>query len=274
MLIFLFGGFYPLSAYERFAIEGTQFGEFAKGKQVYLFGDNVNIRAIPSIKGEIVKKLAIGSPMVIEEVTTTTLKLHDLTSKWYKVSFVLSGKTYYGYVWGGLIALVQMKDDIDGNGINEQLLVGVIGNKKQLELRLVRDFKLVASQKFDSIDQEDGDTFSYGMGGDLWVNKGFSGNMSMIRICFEYGACDYANGDVIFTWNGKKLEYALTSTWATNEVGGSDFTYRFPNDPEGKPDQLLIFHKVTEYDQEKDTSTIIEQRRDSYLWNGSKLQKN
>jgi len=79
--------------------------------------------------------------------------------------------------------------------------------------------------------------FGHFMSSTMLPSKGFDSDLSIIKTNFSYGACDVPEGDSVFTWNGKTLDFALSP----EVINGADlavstrYSYILPSDPEGKP---------------------------------------
>ena len=82
----------------------TQDCGFEPQQVVYLFADQVQLRAAPHTQSKVVKTLPIGTALTVLEKHENSWRYKGDDYHFYKVSF--NGKE--GYVLGGLIALQKM----------------------------------------------------------------------------------------------------------------------------------------------------------------------
>ncbi|WP_396591732.1 SH3 domain-containing protein [Allomuricauda sp. R78024] len=76
--------------------------DFKPGEQVYLFGNDVKLRAAPDVESEVLELLKIGEWVKIIEKTEFTWPYRGFDSPFYKVKYD-DGVT--GYLLGGLLSL-------------------------------------------------------------------------------------------------------------------------------------------------------------------------
>lgn len=264
MLLIIFSP-QPGNTWESLAIPGIQYGRYEPGITVHLFGDRVNVRATPSTKGKVVANLPINTPLLIKAADKEVLTLHGLAAPWYQVQFTSAGKTGLAWVWGGLLSLVTVELG------DATVLVGIKGKPRELEIRVARDSKLVTSQLFEGINLDDGGVFSYSVSGATTRLEYLPGQPMLVQIGFEYGACDYPNGEVMFTWNGKTLSPGPRETISSNEFGGNDFSLHFPGSVGVTPGTLKISRVTRQSEESGEETKITEQSETVWTWNGEKL---
>ncbi len=83
---------------------------FSPNETVYLFGNDVKLRAAPNSNSDVKTLLKIAEKVTIIEKTDQTLTYNGIDWPWYKVSY----KNQTGYIIGGLLALdmAQIHDSI------------------------------------------------------------------------------------------------------------------------------------------------------------------
>lgn len=255
------------------------YGKFETNAKVYVFGDLVNLRKSPSVKSEAIGKVRIGDLLTIKEVLEEVYQVNGFEDRWYKVQ--VEGKpVIVGYIWGGALAKVALKTKD-----NKQILLGITGlskdsDVKTVEVRLAENSKILSQTSFRAIETPDGKQFSYSIHAKELSSNGFKQPMNLYSFEFEYGACDYSNGEVLVTYNGKDLKYALSAYSAGNEVASSTYEYLLPGDKNGKQNKLILKETISEFEQKVDPKTKEEQmvtktqehKSKIYLWNGSELK--
>lgn len=251
------------------------YGQFVQGSNVYLFGDNVNVRETPSIDAKIVKTLPITYPLEIIGRSETMYTLNDYTTHWYNVRFEYEGEEVTGYVWGGLISIVSYP--LGSNG-NEWFLFGINRFDEEMGFwgqgRIVKDGKIVSKPDFEIIDGKDSEMGNYGhsISGFILDNAGFANLENIIILSFTYEACGYTNGSIFLFWTGKKLIYGVKGT-SVSEAGvfQNYFDIYFPDQVDGSPDYLILIESHDEYIN--DRYQPIERTVWLYYWDGQKLKQ-
>jgi hypothetical protein len=255
-------------------------GKYEKGQIVPLFGDNVNIRENPSLKGKIADRLSIASVVTIEEKTEEILVIKNYKEFWYRIEYKDGkGAKKSGYVWGGLLAKGYLHEDLDGDGEKEWALFGIVGRAKcrsEFEARYVKAGRILSQLKFEAIEtniSEGPGSFYYFVYTGILDKDGFTPPLKLIRVNFEYGACDYANGDILFYLDGNKLRYGFSAVWVSGEAGSIDVKYIFPGDKGGKQNYIIIKYTAEELDMDTGKTVSSNTRYEKYFWNGSTLAK-
>lgn len=257
------------------------YGQFLSNSIVYTWGDAVNIRSKPSLTAEKIATLAIGTPLKILEnkEEENEMEQNGYKERWYKVRGMdAQNNPIEGYVWGGLLSKATWRGDLDKDGIDELVLCGIIRKnnipKNFVEARVVKKNKIIAKTIFEAIDVAESNYFSYTMGIESLGFKGFWPPIFIFRVFFEYGACDYPNGEVILFWNSQTLNYGLKAVKASNEMGGVTYRLIFPDEKGGKTNELIIEYHTQEYDEENPEKIVRETRETHrYVWDGKKIKQ-
>lgn len=70
------------------------------GKTEFLLADQVALRSNPSLSGQLLTRLKIGSQLLLKNKNREMMTQNGIASHWYQVE--VNGRT--GWLWGGLIA--------------------------------------------------------------------------------------------------------------------------------------------------------------------------
>ena len=245
------------------------FGKYSNGQKVHLFGDNVNIRNRPNTTGRIVARLRIGTELTIIKNTGQSLTLGKYRENWYQVSFLNKGRRRRGFVWGGLIA----KAVFHPWAGRFLAVVGIHANSdgtKAGKVRLVSKRKRILHEiKIKPIVMNEGKTFNYSMFAAPLKVQGFSSNIRLYRINFEYGACDYPFGNIVVGVSKKRLIKGFEAAGAVNEIGGVNFKYIT-----GKRRNVIrVLFTSSMHGQEGKPAKIQEIRYEDYYWNGRTIRR-
>jgi hypothetical protein len=248
-----------------------EYGKFKAGQTVHLYGDNVNIRNAPGEAGQVIATLPVGTPLSIVGGTVVLFELNGFRDKWYQVTFVQGGRKREGYVWGGLLARAVV--DLSGPGGRFLLVMGINGKgtlDKTAEARLVRNRKIVARLEFVPIFSgiNDGKEFGYCTLGAMFPAR-FTPPLVLVSLQFEYGACDYPNGEVVVGWDGKRLFEAFRAVRSSNEEGGVTYTIFTPGHARAGANTVLVEYMSHRNVAAKDGTNRREPfsgRSETYRW--------
>jgi hypothetical protein len=257
------------------ATEAWVYGEYPVGAKVYpmvgaqiLEQPNAKAKPIASFK-------ETDGPFTILEKTKGWMKLFGVKDNFYKVQ---RGSTI-GYVYAGWLAKSAVEDDLDGDGVKESIRIGWTKRTKNIkdgefrplaEVRVIKAGKVVASTTFEPIGMIEGEQFGYSIRAKAIGSQGLS-RARLLKVSFEYGACDYPNGDVLLVWSGGKIQKGLTAISSGNEQGGVTFRYIFPASPGGKPDRITLVEKMDELNEQGKLVRSSEERH-IYRWDGMTLK--
>lgn len=267
-LAILLSGICPLIAQE-----STPLLRYNPQDTVYVFGENVNLRADTSVAANVISRLSVGEQVVISGQSAHPFTLNQRTEHWYKVKSLRLQKE--GYVWGGLLSCMTAKE---GSMLFLMNKVAVPNSKKTtIEIRAVRGNTLqhtITVPDFPYMNHELGEFF---LSGDVYDNRGLSDYKNIIRFgsSLETGMCDVigTNTQLYVLWDGKKMTpLPLIEAWSGDCILGSYYgsTYVFPSDQGGKPDLILLRTQDGECDEEEIeyTRTITVRK---LVWDGKRF---
>ena len=244
---------------------------------------DANVREKPSTQSTVVTKLPIGSPILIEEVTTDSFVLNGFKAPWCKISFDNNAKK--GYLWGGFIATVVLKNiEISENGVNSSentegvtFLGGVSAwdekkYKMTMQLRAMRGTKEITRYEFIST----GD-LTYDCTLKIEDGGNFKNVLKTLTFSTGYPACGYPWSDNLIFY---KKDKTLTKVLETTSVGDGGVMYAsenyiLPYDKGGIAGHIIVTSDQAEF-EEKGTEMIMMNQKYGiklYKWDGLKLIK-
>jgi Bacterial SH3 domain len=255
-------------------VSGHHYGSFEVGDTSFALVSDANVRDKPTTSGAVIAKLAIGTPLKIEKITTDSLTIKGVRAPWYQVSFIHENKKKNGYLWGGFIASVFI-NDVYGDG---ELYLGGISNfdeknyKLTTQLRIAKNGQQLAVLEFLTC----GD-LSYYPKLELHGKDVFNNVKQTISYSSNYDACDYPSGDYLIFWTkNNQLQKVLETTSSSSAGAGySAETYLLPHQRGGIGNHVLVTEDTAEMEEKGENLRIKNQKYKISLWkwNGSKLVK-
>ncbi|MEI6123204.1 MAG: hypothetical protein WCQ95_06190 [Bacteroidota bacterium] len=252
-------------------------GEFKNGARVFLFADKVNVRNADAPTGVIVGNLRIATPLTIISKSEETFELNGMLANWYLVGYYDSKDVYcQGYVWGNLISFATVQ--FTENGSSYYFLCAPTSKIKEgdftMTVKIVSNEAIVTSLDFRPIytEMSSSAAFTYGVSASKLDKGGFSNVSKLVALNFEYGACGYNNGDVLFFWNGSKLvEFAKATRVSEAGLYNVSYTLVFPQDAGGRANTLFVNQRNLQYDPDSDDARVTSDitYRYTYTWTGS-----
>jgi hypothetical protein len=262
------------------------YGKYAPDSLAYVFGTDVPLRAAPSPTARTVQLLSNADPPVtiLKQEEATYRSTDGYRDYWYRVRLNTSGEgaaVVEGYVWGGSLAKAVVDDDLDGDGDPERVLIGVYAPKRAsgketgalanrlAEARVVKAGKVIGSVAFPTIEMPDSDRFAYTLTADALGGKGLGSGARVLRVGFEYEACDYPNGQVYLVWSGGRLRNVLKTEQSSHETGSYEEKAIFPGDKGGRPGQVTIVETLsTTPDDKPEAKLTTKITRRVLRWDG------
>jgi len=248
------------------------------GITVPVFVDAATLHAEPDDTTE-GRPLPVGTRVTITERTDEVTSRGGYQAPWYKVKFTLDDSPAIGYVRG--VDLPFASIDIE-EGLT--FIAGIRGQKQCTEdttdycmvgvASMIRDSKTLAREPFTPVDSPFGHApdrrYRYDVAVRRFSAPGFSPKLVAIALTFTYEACDYENGDMLFTWNGSELNRGPTAIVA-NSVDyaiANDVTLIWPQDQGGEPNCLFVKYTHTpKPGVDRKPGVNVK----SYYWDGKRL---
>jgi hypothetical protein len=257
---------------------GHQYGSFEVGDTSFTLVADANVRDKANTSGAVVAKLAIGTPLKIDKVTTDSLTIKGVRLPWYRVSFVVGKERKSGFLWGGFIASV-FYSDIDYNTNETYLYLGGIAaydDKKVKvtdQLRVAKNGQQIAALEFQSC----ADIGYYPML-EFHSSNGFDNVRQVLTYGTHYGACDYPQGDylLVLTKNNQLQKIMETSSASGAGTGYSSETYILPSHRGGIHSHILVTEDSAAEEEDKNGEYKIKDQKYKialWKWTGSKLIK-
>lgn len=226
----------------------------------YILSDNANLRKEPSLTGEILKTLPIGSKIKLIESAPKPEKVGGNRSYWYKVA----SQNQTGWMWGAAIASFAFGSQSDRE---VKFLLG-LENADSLtyQLRAFKDNVQIDKLIIKSFSTNLGIRQVKSLG-----NAGLTGVSDVIILDLLEGEyCGAVSGSVVVFWDGHKFTkvtdlFAMPDSWAsgwTNMI--------FPIDMEGLENTVI---KTTEefVDDLPNGKGRRSATREYFRWNGTDL---
>jgi hypothetical protein len=244
-------------------------GHFEPDSIVYTLGTEVNLREKPSVQGKVVAKLPIATKVIIEKELTDSLTLNGWRAAWCQVRVGNGATAQKGYIWGGFLTGLCFKSQKDKN------IWFIAGVSKfnydkmdmTLQLRAVKNGVELSKIEFKTV----GD-YGYMIGGQSNGNPNFAGVEESLGIKMIYEACDYAQGEYLLLWDGKKLIYGAEGVSASSaEVFYSTTSILLPTDKGGKKDQLIVRTETAQFNEKKNDFDKPKIENKVFRWQNGKL---
>jgi hypothetical protein len=257
---------------------GHQYGTFEVGDTSFTLVADANVRDKPATTGAVVAKLAIGTPLKIENTTTDSLTIKGVRMPWYQVSFTSGNGRKSGFLWGGFIASVFFSD-IDYTANETYLYLGGIAaydekkNKVTDQLRVAKNGQQLAAIEFPSC----GDIGYYPQL-ELHGSCSFNNVKQVLTYGTHYDACDYPQGNYLFvlTKNNQLQKIMETSSASGAGTGYAEETYILPSHRGGIQNHILVTEDSAAEEEDKNGDYKIKDQKYKialWKWNGSKLIK-
>lgn len=277
-LVALFLGVNSLFSQEpETVVRGHIYGAFEVGDTSFTLVSDANIRDKAATTSAVVAKLAIGTPLKIEKVTTDSLTIKGVRAPWYQVSFSAENRKKTGYIWGGFIASVFYADtDYAKNEV--YLYLGGIAAfdeknyKLTTQLRVAKNGQQVAALEFPTC----GD-LSYHGTLEMHTNNNFENVRQTLTYGSIYEACDYPNGHylIFLMKNGQMQKVTETVSASSAGMGYMTESYLLPTQRGGIGNHILVTEDTAEMEEKGNDFRIKNQKYKISLWkwNGAKLVK-
>ena len=253
------------------------FGAYKANALVYVYRDNSEVRGEPSDEAKTLGRLAIAQPVRILKKTNAWHEKDGYRDYWYRArGQAKNKKTVTGYVWGGDLAKVALRDDLDGDRQKEWLLVGIAGQgkkniEKKAEARVVRNGRVRSQVSFRAIETPTDAFFGYTMGGEVLPGRGrgFKNTPKVVRLTFTYNARDHKNGDVLLFFTRDRAEFAAQAMRMSNEYGGITSRCIFPTEKFGLPNHLVVVETAQNKRQKR--KHVV--NKTLYVWDGKHMRE-
>jgi len=238
-------------------------------KYEFLLADQVALRSKPSLSGEILSRLEIGSRLFLIERSDEMMVQNGIKSHWYKV--VVNEKT--GWVWGGLIAMQSFDSSTDAS------LKFVAGYEKsrynaererydcQYQVRAISEHRQLDKIVFNATDGVDS--------GENLGKKGLENLEDILKFKTICGDYDCLMETVYLFWSDQKFHkvFKLFETIDEGQEGiHNNETLSFPSDSDGISGMITQISKELEFiGDNEETEIYLNTTKDFFKWDGTKI---
>ncbi|WP_299781524.1 SH3 domain-containing protein [uncultured Formosa sp.] len=216
------------------------YSDFEKGKDYYLFGNDVAFRTQPDTKSKAIDLLKIGSEIQIIEKSEKTVVYNGLPSNYYKVKY----KGQLGYVLGALISLGKKE-------MGKSKYFYTYGKKDDSYYIIIRHLneQLQIEEVVTDLRSNDFSLEVYG-------NKGIEGIDNIIFVNYLAEACGVEGGGVyFFEVNGTMKKVFTISQISDAGVYWFFEELIFPNDENGVKGKI-VYKKESGTYQDEETNWV------------------
>ena len=251
---------------------------FEIGNQYFSMVSDANLREKASTQSTVLVKLPIGSSVEILQVANDSLTLRGVTLPWVQVRTSVGGKSYTGYIWGGVLSLASLQTPNDEYTPNAGVLyltgVAAYDEAKHLltvQVRAAKDGRELSKCEFTT----NGDLSYYP---EFAVRfEPFQKIKAVLTVNYYYPACGYPAGDNVLFWleNNQMIKVLETSSVSDGGVFYSSEDYLMPSDKGGIGDHILVVRDQSEFEEQGENMVRTSQKYSLslYKWNGTKLVK-
>lgn len=239
----------------------------------YVLRSGGALRNGPSMDAGLVKTLAAGEPVMVEERHEDRLRIDGINSNWYRV---VAGD-HTGWTWGGNLAIHAF------GSVADPMVKFMVGHDSYTPLDTVPSglvYRIVAVRDGRELDRITVRSFSLLFEGVQTMGSRGLPNVDDVIVldvpCI--GGCGCTTGAVMVFWSNGRLRHAADIAGTPDGAYSSHTSLIFPSDMEGLPETIV--RVTSEYDdsprpeQEDDgVGEHIERivRYEYLRWNGEGL---
>ncbi|MEM6964839.1 MAG: SH3 domain-containing protein [Bacteroidota bacterium] len=233
--------------------------KFEIGKQYELFGNNVKLRATPSMKGEVLTLIEIGNQIEILNQSNQTDAYQKATYHWYQVKY----KDQVGYILGALIAHYKQV------GVSDKSLSFYFRFKYDEETSIGK-MTIKTYRGSQLLDAKQTDLLAYSFSIKIIGNKGMENIDDIVQIDYWAESCGAYGGVSYFFWIGNDLIHAVDLV-DTADGGAYHYSERFifPADSEGRARRIIYLKEEGEMKEEETEWYITESHSRIIKWDAS-----
>jgi hypothetical protein len=249
-----------------------------EGSTHYIYEKTVNIRSKPSLESDIIGRAIIGEEVKIIKKIDKKEDFDNMLANWYKIKW----KNKQGYIWGGFISTLEVKDDFNRDGKEELVLSlciayegfpGEYWSEFENIIKVCRKGELISENPFNIIVM-DSSSLS------IINSEGFSPSIPILQLQSGFG--DFPGRVIetqLFYWDNDKfllIEHFQSSYYYNNS---NEIIPIFPSDKRGEKNIIKMERKIVEYEFIEDTYQVGDLIKDSsqivrkYKWNGNTFNK-
>lgn len=251
----------------------TEYNWWAKsiGDKGVVFADIAYIRDSPSTTGKILDSLTNGEVVTIISQSYNPSTIRGFSAPWNEIEYQVNAQTKKGFIWLGLLALGEEK-----NQFGEPFIFGVLKYNK--ETSYSPSSYLIEVKTFDKYNKlVDRASYPAELNGQSYVlgkqlsNMGLEGLKSIYRIGFLGEACGISSNHYYFGWSGNKIIPLFYKT-SVSDAGVFYYEEKILFPAEHQQGTQLIFKDTEEGEvidpEADDLKYKITTNRKKYSWDG------
>ncbi|MEM1120923.1 MAG: SH3 domain-containing protein [Bacteroidota bacterium] len=243
LLIFgtlLVGGQSYGQKYPETPTQPTHYFDFKAGQKVYVFGDRVNVRDVPTTRGHILTTLSVGAIVEVVEVLTIEDQLpivvNGLEGPWARVKYDDSEAN--GFIWAPLLTSIGLPTP------HYTYLFGLVkADKGKLygQLRAIKYNDIWEKIDFEAI----GGLEHFLVHARIYGNRGYKAFDHIIELHFESYEGIHGLGHLTFFNSHDGVYYAGRQLQHINNDHKQTYNHLvYPNDKGGQTNRILKRKKV------------------------------
>ncbi len=230
---------------------------FEPGQTVYLFGDQVQLREAPTLKSKVLKRLPIGTRLVVREKHENSWPYKGVDHHFYKVAY----NNMEGYVLGGLISL-------EKKTINTIVHLFGYSRTGDEDYLLIRSLKKDGSFTEKSTRLANGQFYLSALG-----NKGLPNIEGILFVDYLAEACGVEGGGIyLFQQEGALHQVARLSQVSDAGVYYFWEEFIFPDDNHGIPGKIRYKKEMGENLDESSHWKKTSKETKILVWNNHGLE--
>ncbi|MEM6316412.1 MAG: SH3 domain-containing protein, partial [Bacteroidota bacterium] len=218
----------------------THYFDFKVGQKVYVFGDRVNVRDVPTTKGHILTTLSVGAIVEVVEVLTIEdqmpIIVNGLEGPWVRVKYDDSGAS--GFIWAPLLTSIGLPTP------HYTYLFGLVkADEEKLygQLRAIKYNDIWEKIDFEAI----GDLEHFLVHARIYGNRGYKAFDHIIELHFESSEGIHGLGHLTFFNSHDGVYYAGRHLQHVNNDYKQTYNHLvYPNDKGGQTNRILKRKKV------------------------------
>jgi hypothetical protein len=230
--------------------------DLKKGKNYYLFGNDVKFRQLPNTGSEVVDLLKIGTKITIVEKTKNTLNYNGIESPYYKVKY----NNKIGYILGGLISL----DRKEIKNSKYFFVYKKTGDKYSISIRHINEkSELIENSSILN-------TYEFSL--EVSANKEIEDLENILFVNYLAEACGVDGGGIFFF----KTKTELKKVFEISQVSDAGIYWFeekliFPVDKDGVKGKIVYQKEIGNYREEETNWVEIKKMSRELEWKNGEL---
>lgn len=250
-------------------------GKFNVGMDVYVFSEEVALKANPFTTAEDVTILQHGERLKILQSLENRIERNGVLQNWYQVVLEDNEEIFYGYISGHDLALGAVTFIMDYK--RDLLLFQITGYQRNeaytMTAKIVRDGKVLREIEVPFIDFPNNPAYpDYSVAVLKNIQTGIDRRSEVAEITFFHTNTKFPAGTLYLIWNGENLD-DICETMYIKEPGIFEYdSYLVYPGREGvEQGTVMLVEIIREYDEESNNYVEVKRIRTTYVWDGKKI---